>query len=591
MSAPIEGRMALPSRVSTAVFSGKAAALRFKRHLINLSANLPNLSANDDSRFTKVIAESRSSLYGDVSNAEAGLQMGKVQNLRVAAKALNNLFIPAGAVFSFWKAIGKATKSKGYVPGRQLQEGCLFPAIGGGLCQLSNALYSVALDGGCEILERHGHSAIVPGSMAELGRDATVAWNYVDLRFRPRVDTVLKVALTEKELVVRLLVRLEAQSKKPLLQPISAYKDSRRATISAEQHSCVSCGQGECSRHAAAQSFAEVTGKTAYLVDEKWPEFLAYIVESARGADELAIPLDGNRWRQQQYAWPTTKFSKIHTATFATLVRSYRSRKLAKYGALRLQEQLAASSRLAATYGASLGYDVTHVVATQSLVPFLWKDGVLGGRTFDVLLMRLPLKLLHERLDEEARLHPERNTLTEYRAPLDIVKAEWEAIASASSVITPHSELAQLFGDRAVKLDWELPKPQAFTPGSAILFAGPTAARKGAYELREAAKELDLEIVLAGSELEGADFWDGVRTRPLAYAEGKPVLDGIGMAVQPALVEERPRLLLRCAASGIPVLATKACGLEGIAGVTEITNADCKDAIVSSGYGCTKTKM
>ena len=62
----------------------------------------------------------------------------------------------------------------GFVAGRELREGCMVSSIGGGLCQLSNALYAAALEAGCEIVERHAHSKVVPGSLAERGLDATV---------------------------------------------------------------------------------------------------------------------------------------------------------------------------------------------------------------------------------------------------------------------------------------------------------------------------------------------------------------------------------------------------------------------------------
>ncbi len=88
-------------------------------------------------------------------------------------------------VFSFWRHVGRPTRGRGFADGRELREGCIVPSVGGGFCQLSNALYAAALDAGCEIVERHAHSRRVPGSMAEAGRDATVFWNYVDLRFRP----------------------------------------------------------------------------------------------------------------------------------------------------------------------------------------------------------------------------------------------------------------------------------------------------------------------------------------------------------------------------------------------------------------------
>ena len=48
--------------------------------------------------------------------------------------------------------------ARGFATGRMLREGCPIPAIGGGLGQLSNALYEVALASGCRILERHAHS-------------------------------------------------------------------------------------------------------------------------------------------------------------------------------------------------------------------------------------------------------------------------------------------------------------------------------------------------------------------------------------------------------------------------------------------------
>ncbi len=76
--------------------------------------------------------------------------------------------------------------------------------------------------------------------------------------------------------------------------------------------------------------------------------------------------------------------------------------------------------------------------------------------------------------------------------------------------------------------------------------------------MREAAKALDLEIVLVGGTLEGADFWSGVRTR---RATSEDWLDGVAAVVQPALLEDAPRRLLMALARGVPVIATAACGL------------------------------
>ena len=69
---------------------------------------------------------------------EESYQLGKVQNLRTAARLFDGIVIPPGHVFSFWKQVGRPSSSAGFVPGRMLRQGCLLPSVGGGLCQLSH---------------------------------------------------------------------------------------------------------------------------------------------------------------------------------------------------------------------------------------------------------------------------------------------------------------------------------------------------------------------------------------------------------------------------------------------------------------------
>jgi glycosyltransferase involved in cell wall biosynthesis len=85
---------------------------------------------------------------------------------------------------------------------------------------------------------------------------------------------------------------------------------------------------------------------------------------------------------------------------------------------------------------------------------------------------------------------------------------------------------------------------------------------------------LDLEVVLLGSELEGSDFWNGVRTRRVERGAGADWLEGVGVVVQPALVEDRPRMLLAALSAGVPVIATSACDLDGMPGVTIVPYGD-----------------
>src|SRR5262249_34971018 len=152
----------------------------------------------------------------------------------------------------------------------------------------------------------------------------------------------------------------------------------------------------------------------------------------------------------------------------------------------------------------------------QSLLPFLWRQGHLAARGLRVLMTRLPMAELQASLDRAWALHPERSNLHDFRAPEWLVEAESEGLAAADGIVTPHAAIAALFPGKALLLDWQMPPamPRTRQPQPRLIaFGGPTIARKGAYELREAARALDLEILLLGRELEGDEFWRGVKTR------------------------------------------------------------------------------
>ena len=153
-----------PTRLSSAIFHAKVWLLRAERGLRNTQRPVPCHKSSTPEGFSFLAAQSLTPLYTDSSLSEQWYQRGKVVNLRLAATRLDHRLIPAGETFSFWRQVGPATRRKGYQPGRMLQGGCVIPSVGGGLCQLSNALFQIALDAGCTIVERHGHSRLVSGS-------------------------------------------------------------------------------------------------------------------------------------------------------------------------------------------------------------------------------------------------------------------------------------------------------------------------------------------------------------------------------------------------------------------------------------------
>jgi VanW like protein/glycosyl transferase family 1 len=561
-AAPQVAEWAMPNRWSSLVFGAKAIAYRVQRLLADLVAGPCRLNKATSAAFPAVLGECRTPLWSDGRAEEHGYQLGKVQNLRRAAAALDGVLVPAGAVFSFWKQIGRASRQRGFVTGRMLQQGCLVPATGGGLCQLSNAIYEAALQSGCQIVERHAHSRRVAGSAAALGRDATVAWNYVDLRFRPRDPLRIEARLTREELVIRFQGKQGAAPSRP-------GSDVELAAAQPIARSCATCGEVSCFRHEHHAVHAVGAGCTAYLVDENWPEFQDYVAREHRPADVFGQPIDGARWRLPRYDWHADGFARTGAASFQALRRMIAIRRAPAQGPARRTAELRGAERIAARLAGLLTPDVTRVCVAQSLLPYLWREGHLGGREVAVLMTRLPMSELQARLDKAFADHPERRTLGDFRASAELVEAEIEALAHAAHIVTPHRDIAALFPDRSVILDWKLPSGGEATRNAKprrIAFPGPTIARKGAYELREAAQALGLEIVLLGSELEGPEFWRGLAVeKPNSSSEW---LANVAAVVQPALVEERPRALLAALAAGVPVIATPACGLAAENGVT-----------------------
>lgn len=230
-----------PTRWTALLFLAKAKAHQLRRGIKNWREGIRKHTGGDALISLPIVAQWQSDLRGGGHTAarEKELQEGKVRNLHVAAAALNGTEVPAGEVWSFWRHLGRITRRKGYAEGRELREGCLIPQIGGGLCQLSGAIYNAALEAGLEVVERHAHTNSAVGSLARIGRDATVFWNYVDLRLRARLPWRMEVVVTDSQLQVRIRC-----SEKLPRGPIASAQPSPATPL----NSCATCGVGSCFR-------------------------------------------------------------------------------------------------------------------------------------------------------------------------------------------------------------------------------------------------------------------------------------------------------------------------------------------------------
>lgn len=254
----------LPTRWDAAWFAAKAGLLRLRRGVRDLRDGPRRHLRSSALVDAPILGASTAPLWA-VDDDDALLTAGKVQNLRVAINGLHGVVVPAGQVLGFWRQVGRATSGRGFVVGRELREGCLVPSVGGGLCQLSNALYDAALSAGLEIVERHAHTRIVPGSQAMQGRDATVFWNYVDLRLRGAQAWRIEVDMDAQTL------RVVIRSLAPAVSPATATPAS--PIVPAKAHACHTCDGVGCWRHTRAEPLH--AHRTWIQMADEWPEFAA----------------------------------------------------------------------------------------------------------------------------------------------------------------------------------------------------------------------------------------------------------------------------------------------------------------------------
>jgi vancomycin resistance protein YoaR len=105
----------------------------------------------------------------------------RITNLQLGVAALDDTLVPPGGTFSLNGAIGERTVERGFhiapvIIGNEYSE-----EVGGGTSQVATTVFNAAWEAGLRITERHPHSLYI--SRYQLGRDATVYWPSLDLKF------------------------------------------------------------------------------------------------------------------------------------------------------------------------------------------------------------------------------------------------------------------------------------------------------------------------------------------------------------------------------------------------------------------------
>src|SRR5690606_21345367 len=208
-----------------------------------------------------------------------------------------------------------------------------------------------------------------------------------------------------------------------------------------------------------------------------WTEFDNYITEIKTEKDLFILPLKENLLiKTGRYNWKSTHKNQIKYTTIAGIKRALKLR-LIKGNPFELS--LKFDREIAHSAAKLIPVECTHVVISQNLLPFIYETGALGGRTFDVLMTRLPLEMIHRRLDWAHSIHTQSLTLNDFRAQETLIKQEQNALFNASKIITAHSEIASLFPNKKLKLNWEIiSSEKTKNKGNKILFPASALARK-----------------------------------------------------------------------------------------------------------------
>lgn len=108
----------------------------------------------------------------------------RLTNIKITCSRINETVVKSNTEFSFCDIVGQPNSDDGYKPADAFgKDNKIIKAIGGGNCQVSTTIYNAALGvNGLDITERHEHDRDV--AYIEDGKDATVAYDYLDLKFK-----------------------------------------------------------------------------------------------------------------------------------------------------------------------------------------------------------------------------------------------------------------------------------------------------------------------------------------------------------------------------------------------------------------------
>jgi vancomycin resistance protein YoaR len=103
-------------------------------------------------------------------------------NIGRAAQLINNTLLKPGETFSLNRIVGERTAANGFVEGYVIKSGKFKKELGGGVSQSATTTFNAMFFAGLKDIQHRPHTLYINRYPA--GREATVAWPTLDLRFQ-----------------------------------------------------------------------------------------------------------------------------------------------------------------------------------------------------------------------------------------------------------------------------------------------------------------------------------------------------------------------------------------------------------------------
>lgn len=165
----------------------------------------------------RVTADALNKVTGVIGSYESpyvGGDAGRIKNMELATELINGTLLMPGDVFSYNEIVGDTTLERGFHLANAYVNGEVTKEPGGGICQVSTALYRAVMRANIRSVERQNHSMMVGYSKA--GLDATVFTPSPDYKFENTYDFPVYIQgyMTSGEVVFQVYGNKEAMGGK-----------------------------------------------------------------------------------------------------------------------------------------------------------------------------------------------------------------------------------------------------------------------------------------------------------------------------------------------------------------------------------------